>query len=69
MHVTGSPTLVRWLLARGLLDELRLQVSPVLVGKGQRLFDTSTAATALDLVQCKPLPNGVLSLTYRTSSD
>jgi dihydrofolate reductase len=65
LHVTGSPTLVRWLLRAELLDELRLQVSPVLVGSGRRLFDGSTASTALELVRTTSLPRGVLSLTYR----
>jgi hypothetical protein len=32
-------------------------------------FSSGCAATALDLVQSKPLPNGVLSLTYKTASD
>ncbi|MGH2775320.1 MAG: dihydrofolate reductase family protein [Actinomycetota bacterium] len=41
--VSGSATLVRWLLANGLLDQLNLMVHPIAVGKGQRLFeDTPT---------------------------
>ena len=35
----GSPTLVRWLLRLGLLDELTLVVMPIVLGKGRRLFE------------------------------
>src|SRR5690606_30889991 len=37
--MSGSATTARWLLTNGLLDELRLLVHPIVVGKGQRLFD------------------------------
>jgi dihydrofolate reductase len=37
--VAGSVTLVRGLLERGLVDELRLMVFPVVLGAGKRLFD------------------------------
>jgi len=36
--MTGCGTTVRWLLAHGLLDELRLMLHPVVVGHGERLF-------------------------------
>jgi len=65
LHVTGSATLVRYLLGQGLLDELRLQVSPVVVGAGARLFPDGTGHTSLTLVRSATLPGGVLSLTYR----
>ena len=41
--MSGSATLVRWLLANDLLDELNLLIHPIAVGHGQRLFeDTPT---------------------------
>jgi dihydrofolate reductase len=39
IQIPGSPTLVRSLLAAGLLDELSLAVVPIVVGSGMRLFD------------------------------
>jgi dihydrofolate reductase len=37
--MSGSATLVRWLLANGLLDRLNLMVHPIALGKGQHLFE------------------------------
>jgi dihydrofolate reductase len=37
--VAGGPTLAQQFLAAGLIDEMRLQVVPVLLGAGTRLFD------------------------------
>jgi dihydrofolate reductase len=61
--MTGSATLVRWLLANGLLDELGLMVHPIGVGHGQRLFE-DTPTYPLRLVNQETFETGVLNLTY-----
>jgi dihydrofolate reductase len=61
--VNGSITLARSLVRAGLVDELRLLVFPVVVGSGRRLLD-DLDRVPLRLVDAKPLPTGVLSLTY-----
>ena len=61
--MSGSATLVRWLLANGLLDELRLMVHPIAVGKGRRLFE-DTSTHPLELVHHETFETGVLNLTY-----
>lgn len=61
--MSGSATLVRWLLANGLLDELNLLVHPIAVGKGQRLFE-DTPTHPLRLVSQETFGSGVLNLTY-----
>jgi dihydrofolate reductase len=38
IYVSGSGTLVRAMLAQGLVDELHLFVYPLALGSGQRLF-------------------------------
>ncbi len=63
--VHGSLTLVGSLLDRGLLDELRLLVFPVVVGKGRHLFDAADERAALALVESRPFSTGVVALTYR----
>ena len=63
LAVHGSITLTRWLISQGLLDELRLLVYPVVIGKGTRLFDETTGAK-FRLTEAKPLSNGVVALVY-----
>lgn len=63
ISMSGSAITVRWLLANGLLDELRLLVHPIAVGQGQRLFE-DTPTYRLKLVDSVPFSTGVLNLTY-----
>lgn len=62
--MSGSATTVRWLLANGLLDELRLLLHPVAVGTGHKLFEDSSAH-GFELVDSSTLSTGVLYLAYR----
>ena len=62
--VAGSRTLVHTLLAEGLVDELDLQVFPLVLGSGRRLFPESPDTTPLELVSSTALANGVLLQTY-----
>ena len=62
--VTGSIALVRSLLHDGLLDELALMVCPIVVGRGQRLFDDWSDQLRLNLQDAKTFGTGVLSLSY-----
>ncbi|HKS46315.1 MAG TPA: dihydrofolate reductase family protein [Amycolatopsis sp.] len=59
----GSATLVRWLLANDLLDELNLLVHPIVVGHGQRLFEQGPTHP-LRLVRSETFKTGVLDLTF-----
>ena len=62
----GSPSLVRSLIAQGLLDELTLMISPVVAGSGRkRLFPEDTAPTRFELVEGQPTSSGALIATYR----
>lgn len=64
ISVGASGTLVRFLLAEGLLDELDLLVHPVVVGVGKRLFEGGTTAVPLALLESRVHGNGVVSLRY-----
>ena len=56
----GSSELVHQLLATDLVDELRLLVYPVLLGRGKRLFDDHMQASAFRLEESKTSSTGVL---------
>src|SRR5918998_1579854 len=65
LTVLGSGDLVRSLLREDLLEELRLMVHPVILGKGKRLFEDGVDRKALELVDSRTFGTGVLYLTYR----
>lgn len=65
ISIVGSPTLVRSLLREGVLDELRLMIHPIVVGKGKRLFDGEGEKQGLKLVDSKTFSSGVVYLTYQ----
>ncbi|WP_448062388.1 dihydrofolate reductase family protein [Cellulomonas hominis] len=62
--VPGSISVVRQLLAAGLLDELRLLVHPVAARHGMRLFDEGEPIYPLRLLRSEIFPTGVVRLVY-----
>jgi dihydrofolate reductase len=62
--VGGSISVVRQLLAAGLLDELRLLVHPVAARHGERLFDEGEPFYPLRLLRSDIFPTGVVRLVY-----
>jgi dihydrofolate reductase len=64
IYVSGSGTLVRALLADGLVDQLHLFVFPVILGSGARLFPEDTARIPLTLTAQQTYANGVVHLAY-----
>jgi dihydrofolate reductase len=64
IYVSGSGTLVRALLADGLVDELHLCVYPLTRGPGPRLFAIDTPPGKWSLATCERYDNGVLYLNY-----
>ncbi len=63
--VAGSVTLVRTLLAHGLVDELHLMVFPIVLGSGTRLFGEVDEPAVLALDNVQTVGEGIVILTYR----
>jgi dihydrofolate reductase len=64
LGMTGSVNLLRSLLRAGIVDELVILVHPIVVGKGQRLFEDTGEPVPLKLTDSKTFSNGVVALTY-----
>jgi dihydrofolate reductase len=64
IYVSGSGTLVRAMLADGLVDELHLFVYPLALGAGPRLFSDGLEAK-FTLVDTESYDNGALYVVYR----
>ena len=62
--VAGSRTLVHALMRRGLVDEYRLMIFPVVLGSGRRLFPETPDKTVLDLADTQTFDTGVVVQTY-----
>ena len=67
VYISGSSTLVRALIADGLLDELHLFVFPIARGGGPRLFPDKTQSK-WELDRSTTYKNGVLYLVYKSST-
>src|SRR5437763_16933664 len=65
LQVHGSGNLCRWLFDNELVDELNLLTVPVILGQGTRLFPDTGPDRALDLVESRTTPSGVIIQVYR----
>ena len=64
INVSGSGTLVSWLLRQDLLDQLDLLMFPVVVGHGKRLFGDGGSQVPMRLIASEAFGSGVVHLTY-----
>ena len=65
IQVWGSSKLVQLLLKNDLVDELRLKIHPLTLGKGKKLFGTGTIPAAFTLTKSIVTPHGVIIATYK----
>ncbi|MFN0039493.1 MAG: dihydrofolate reductase family protein [Burkholderiales bacterium] len=65
IYAVGGATLVASLIEQGLVDELRLAIHPVLLGRGKALFKPSPKRHKLVLAKTRSQPWGTVELTYR----
>jgi dihydrofolate reductase len=66
--MSGSSTLVGWLLRHGLLDQLDLLVFPVVIGSGKRLFSEPDGQIPLTLAGSEAFGTGVVHLAYEPAA-
>ena len=64
LYVSGSGTLVRAMLADGLVDQLHLFLYPTTRGAGPRLFPPEAGPSTLTLATSERYDNGVVYLAY-----
>lgn len=62
--ILGSGELIRSLMPHGLIDEYTLQIHPLVLGSGRRLFTDDGAYATLRLVKSKATTTGVILATY-----
>jgi dihydrofolate reductase len=65
----GSSNLLQTLFANDLVDELRLLIYPLTLGKGKRLFGEGTIPAAFKQVKSKVSPGGVVIATYQRAGE
>lgn len=68
LYVFGSADLLKTLLPAGLVDEYRLGIAPLLLGRGNRLFKPMPETIPLVLEKTQPLRNGGIVLYYRVGA-
>jgi dihydrofolate reductase len=66
--IFGSGVLVQSLMQRELIDEYVLQIHPLVLGKGRRLFPDSSPLTNFSLVDSVTTGTSVIIATYRLAS-
>ena len=62
--LVGGPSVIVSLMKNGLIDEFRLWVHPIVLGKGLPLFENITERINLRLIKTKTLGSGVIVLYY-----
>lgn len=64
LYVFGSGQLCAGLLAAGLVDEVRLCIQPIVIGRGATLFGRGLQRMNMTLLEARPLANGCVILRY-----
>ena len=67
IQVWGSGELIQMLFKNDLVDEIRLKICPLTIGKGKRLFDSGTIPTAFKLIESSVTRSGVIIANYKPS--
>lgn len=69
LKIWGSSKLVQLLLKHDLVDEFWLNIHPVILGKGKRLFDDGAVPAAFTLVESTATPKGIIMANYKRAGE
>ncbi len=69
IQVWGSGELIQLLLSHDLVDELRLKIHPITLGKGKRLFTDGAIPAAFTLTESAITPTGVIIASYKRAGE
>jgi dihydrofolate reductase len=69
IHVWGSSKLIQLLLKHDLVDELRLKIHPLTLGKGKKLFNGGAMPAAFELIDSSVTTTGVILANYKRGGD
>lgn len=69
IQVWGSSKLIQLLLENDLVDELRLKIYPLTLGKGKRLFDKGPIPAAFTLTESTITTTGVIIACYKRAGE
>lgn len=69
LKVWGSGKLIQLLLKNDLVDEIWLNIEPITLGTGKKLFDEGTIPAAFTLAECSSTPSGVIVANYKRAGE
>lgn len=69
LQVHGSSNLIQTLLRHDLVDEFRLKIFPITLGRGKRLFAEGAIPAGFKLLESRASPQGVIVATYERAGE
>ena len=64
IYMCGGGKFAEWLLNNDQIDQIKVKVNPIVLGKGTHLFGTLANITRLKLVDSESFDDGMVILTY-----
>ena len=65
IFVLGGGLFAKSLFEASLIDEVGLNIHPILLGSGTPLFNEMNCQVNLELIECKTFKNGCVAVAYR----
>lgn len=69
LKIWGSSKLIQELLQQDLVDEIWLNIHPIILGKGKKLFNDNAMPAAFTLVESTTTPGGVIMVHYKRDGE